>query len=109
MLTDDIKEELVDRLRLLNLEKAVLFGSQAWGDAQADSDIDLYVVTKDDFLPENWREKTKIYLRIVNALDDLQKRYPIDLIVHTKPMHEKFIELNSMFCRKMLKDGVNLL
>ena len=25
------------------------------------SDVDLYVVTKDDFIPKTWEEKSKIY------------------------------------------------
>jgi len=109
MLPDNIKKEIIGRLKPLNLEKVILFGSSAWGDFHKDSDIDLYVVTKDDFLPKNWREKGKVHLRVINALDDVQKSVPIDLIVHTKPMHEKFIEINSMFCRKILKEGISLI
>jgi hypothetical protein len=36
------------------------------------------------------------------------KKYDIDLIVHTKPMHEKFIQLGSMFSREVATKGVVL-
>jgi hypothetical protein len=36
------------------------------------------------------------------------KKYDIDLIVHTKPMHEKFIQLGSMFSREVTTKGVVL-
>jgi len=32
---------------------------------------------------------------------------PNDIITYTKKMHEKFIEMNSIFSRKILKDGVS--
>ena len=36
------------------------------------------------------------------------KKYNIDLIVHTKPMHEKFIQLGSMFPKEVRENGVVL-
>jgi len=106
---DTIKKEIVDRLKPLNPEKVILFGSYAWGNPNEDSDVDLYVVTKDDFLPNNWHEKSEIYLRWIKPLSDIQEQVGIDLITHTKPMHSKFVELNSMFYRKIIKDGVVLI
>jgi hypothetical protein len=35
-------------------------------------------------------------------------KYPIDLIVHTKRMHEKFVKLNGSFAKKVLEKGVVL-
>jgi len=105
---EHIRQILVSRLKPLDPEKIILFGSYAWGRPNAESDIDLYIVTKDDFMPRNWREKNEVYSRFMEALDELQKDVPIDLIVHTRPMHEKFLELDSMFCRKVMREGVIL-
>ncbi len=33
---------------------------------------------------------------------------PIDLIVYTKPMYERFVDLKSMFSREVLKRGIVL-
>jgi len=105
---EELKKEIKKRLEPLNLEKVILFGSYAYGNPSKDSDIDLYVVTKDEFLPKSWRDKSKIYLKVANSLDDFLKRYPTDLIVHTKAMHQKFIELNSSFAKKILQNGIAL-
>ena len=106
---EKLKKEIVNRLKPLNLYKIILFGSYAYGNPTKDSDIDLYIVTNDEFMPRSWREKSAVYLRYSKKLRDLQKFIPIDLIVHTKPMFEKFKELDSMFSRMILEDGKILL
>jgi len=105
---EELKAQIVERLKPLNPQKIILFGSYAYGTPHKDSDIDLYVVTNDDFMPQSWREKSKVYLNVANMLDDIMKKYPTDLIVHTKAMHEKFLELNSYFSRVIMNDGVVL-
>jgi len=107
-LSNNLKNEIIIKLAPLNPEKVILFGSYAWGEPTKDSDIDLYVVTQDDFIPETWKEKNNIHLTVANAIKDIIKKYPTDLITHTKKMHEKFAMLNSSFYRKLMKDGVVL-
>ena len=71
----------------------------------ADSDIDLLVVTNDNFVFESFAQKMDVKLKIANALNTLRKVADIDLIVHTKPMHDKFIQLNSGFKNEILNTG----
>lgn len=103
-----IKFEIIERLKPLNPEKIILFGSYAYGTPHEDSDIDLYVVTNDDFIPQSFKESMKIKLKTSRAIRDLQKIIPIDTITHTKKMHEKFIALNSSFSRDILQNGVKI-
>ncbi|MDD5373624.1 MAG: nucleotidyltransferase domain-containing protein [Sulfurimonas sp.] len=103
-----LKHEIVACLKPLDPDKIILFGSYAYGTPDEDSDIDLYVVTKDDFMPQNWREKSEVYAKVSSAIRDIMQRYPTDLITHTKAMHTKFLEMDSMFSRKIMKDGVQL-
>jgi predicted nucleotidyltransferase len=105
MLTEDLKIQLVERLREIDPYKIILFGSHAYGEPGPESDVDLLVVTEDDFLPLSFAEKNAIYLRVANSITDIEKQMPIDLIVHTKAMHRKFIEMGSMFSRKIAADG----
>jgi len=107
-LDDNLKNQLIERLKPLNPEKVILFGSYAYGEPSKDSDIDLIVVTDDDIMPGSFDEKMEIYLKVSNALTDIQRNIPIDLIVHTKPMHRRFIELNSMFYREIAEKGIVL-
>ncbi|MFZ2967795.1 MAG: nucleotidyltransferase domain-containing protein [Sulfuricurvum sp.] len=107
-LSEELKNAIVHQLTPLNLEKVVLFGSYAYGHPNEHSDIDLYVVTSDEYMPKNWREKSMIFLPIIKTLDEIQKNIPIDLIAHTKPMYQKFVKLDGMLSRKILRDGIAL-
>lgn len=105
MLTEDLTKKLVEKLKSADPYKIILFGSNAYGDPGPESDVDLLVVTQEDFLPGSFSEKNAIYLRVANTITDIEKEIPIDLIVHTKAMHRKFIEMGSMFSRKIASGG----
>ncbi len=106
MVTEKIKEEILSRLRdRLKIYKVILFGSFAAGMAGPDSDIDLLVVTDDDFMPQTFEDDMENYHKVSSALRDIKREIPIDLIVHTKPMHEKFFKLDSLFSRELAKKG----
>lgn len=96
---------IVEKLIQTQPEKIILFGSYANGAPTDDSDLDILVVTGENTIPESFAEKSEIYLRIANAISDIKKVFPVDLIVHTKAMHQKFIELNSLFARELLTNG----
>jgi len=106
MLDEVLKKELIGLLGSLEPEKVILFGSYAWGTPSKDSDIDLYIVTRDDYVPASYRQKAKLNASFAEAIRDIRKRVPIDMIIHTRPMHRKFIELGSMFSRELMENGV---
>lgn len=105
MLGDDIKKEILTRLKGIKLYKIILFGSFAYGTPEGHSDIDLMVVTDNDYQPKNYEENMQNYLMVSSQLRDLKKKISIDLIVHTKPMHDNFVQMGSMFSREVLKKG----
>lgn len=105
---ENMKLDILQRLKPLDLDQVILFGSYAYGTPTEDSDIDLYVVTKDNFLPKSYKENMDIKLRVSHAIKDLQKIIPIDTITHTKAMNEKFIQLGSMFSKEILTKGVKI-
>ena len=86
-------------------EKIILFGSYAHGEPTDESDLDILVVTGDDIIPSSFKEKSLIYLRISRVISEIKREFPIDLIVHTKLMHKRFIENNSLFARELLTKG----
>jgi len=100
-----LEEAIVERLRGLDLQKVVLFGSHAWGQPGPDSDMDLLVVLNDEGLPETSAERGRLHKRVARHLRDLEREMPIDLIVHTRPMHRDFLERDSMFARKVNRQG----
>lgn len=96
---------LIEKLKLAQPEKIILFGSYAYGNPTENSDIDLLVVTGDETIPSSFYEKSKIYLSISQTISDIKKEFPVDLIVHTKAMYRLFIEADSMFAREILTKG----
>jgi uncharacterized protein len=94
-----------ERLLILSPEKIILFGSHAYGNPDEKSDIDILVVTSDEIMPKTFNEKSIIYLKVAKSLSEIRKKFSIDLIVHTKPMHQKFIKLNSLFAREIQQFG----
>lgn len=100
--------EIITTIKPLKPEKVILFGSYAWGEPDKDSDIDLYVVTNDDFVPQNYNEKMSVYLNVARQLQDFLSKYPTDLIVHTRSMHNKFVEKKSLFSKKIMEKGIVL-
>jgi len=101
-------QQLTESLKTLNPYMVLLFGSYAYGTPNPDSDIDLLVVTNDNFIPQNFDEKMKISLKVKKHILNINKQVAIDLIVYTRPMYQKFIELQSSFSREILSKGIIL-
>ncbi len=72
---------------------------QPWYEPNKDSDIEIYIVTKDDFVPRNFKEKIESKLKYGYAIDHIRDSYAVDLIVHTRPLHRRFKDINTDFHR----------
>jgi len=105
MTRDEIILQIKLSLQHTNVSKVILFGSYAKGTQTDDSDIDLLVVTKDDFVFDSFSKKMETKLQIAFALNSLRKFIDVDLIVHTKPMYEQFVKLDSAFKKEILETG----
>ena len=62
-------------------------------------------MTPDDFMPNTYEERMQSHLQVASLLRELNKQVAIDLIVHTKPMHDAFVRLDSMFARELMTRG----
>lgn len=102
---ENILDQIIEILEPFGIDKLILFGSYAYGNPNLDSDIDLLVVTKDESAPETFTEKAQLNIVISRMLDGIKAKVPLDLIVHTRAMHQKFLEMNSMFCREIENKG----
>jgi len=98
-------EEIVERLKQLDTYKIILFGSQAYGNAEKNSDIDIIVVLNNNDMPKSFKDKMKYQLLVKDAILDINKEIPIDLIVYTLPMYKKFKKLGSMFSKEISQKG----
>ena len=71
-----LKELIVNAIPV---EQIYLFGSYAYGKPRKDSDLDLYVVLKDDVLMRDLDAGLQIRLAI-----DREKSMPVDIVVKKK-------------------------
>ena len=78
---DKIKNEIVERLKPLDPDKIIVFGSYAYGTPNEESDIDLFLL-KDD-LDLNKSRDYEVRAHIL--LKDLIKRYKIGFDVLSAP------------------------
>ncbi|NDP22181.1 MAG: nucleotidyltransferase domain-containing protein [Paludibacter sp.] len=103
------KSELIklinNSLPFAMISKVILFGSYAKENQTKDSDVDLLVVTNDNFIPASFAEKMQLKLKIAESLYLIRQQSDIDLLVYTKPMYEKFIEMDGSFKREILNTG----
>jgi len=106
---NELSTILKEQLQPLNPQKIIIFGSYAHGTQTPDSDIDIYIVTKDNFIPKNFQERKELYIKVLSLIRNTIQTYPVDVIIHTKKMHENFIALDSYFCRKIMTEGIHIL
>lgn len=97
--------QIISSLSGSNVLKIILFGSYAYGNPTNDSDIDIMVVTDDQFIPRSFKEKMDLKVAISRKLSGIREFFPIDLIVHTDPMHRRFLELGSQFSLEIASKG----
>lgn len=79
-------------------KKIILFGSNAWGIPQEDSDIDIFIIM--DSKEERPSKR---------AIEILTKCHPgnisVDLMVRTPEEIKKRLEVGDTFIQKIIKDG----
>jgi len=101
-------QEIVDKLKSIDPHLIMLFGSYAYGTPDEDSDVDILLVTNDDFMPKTFDEGLEYKLGIKKIIRDTARKVPVDLLIYSFPMFEKFKELNSSFSKEILTRGQKL-
>jgi uncharacterized protein len=91
----ELKEMYGDRL-----DRAVLFGSRARGDARSDSDYDIAVFLKS--LPDRWAELDRLAKLRVDLLDET------DAFFDAKPYPADAYHERSALMHEIRRDGVEL-
>lgn len=104
---EELKPQIVERLKPLNPDKIILFGSYAYGTPTEDSDIDLFLL-KDNLEVEDMRSYK---LELQKKLFDIQKKYllGIDLFVDsTQRMNDRINNVKDQFYDVILKKGIKI-
>jgi predicted nucleotidyltransferase len=106
--TDKILKELTETLKKTDVIKIIVFGSFAYGQPNKNSDIDIIVVTPDEFTPRSNRKKMELHHKYNNLIANFRKLIPIDLIVYTNAMYRKLEDSGSLFIKEINQKGIIL-
>jgi len=101
---EKLKDEIVERLKPLNPDKIILFGSYAYGTPNVDSDIDLLLI-KNDLAKDKVRDEM---LQAQKLLWDLIKKYHIGFDVFADSFHRikyRIEYVKDQFYSKILNEG----
>ena len=96
----DILKELI--INAIPVEQIYLFGSHAYGAPHKDSDLDLYVVLKD----EAETRELDAEVKILNAIGKVKTK-PVDIIVNKKSKYLRLIAGPTME-RKIAREGIKI-
>ena len=102
---EELKPLIVDRLKPLNPDKIILFGSYAYGKPNEESDIDLFLL-KDDLEIKNIRTYK---LELQKKLFDLQKKYLLGIEIFvdsTSRMRNRIENVKDQFYDEILSKGI---
>lgn len=93
---EDIKKVAQKIGRAFKPEKIILFGSYAWGEPNADSDVDLFVIKETD----NTREEA-IKLRMAAY----PRQFAMDMLVYTPKQVIKRLKGNDFLLKDIMARG----
>jgi predicted nucleotidyltransferase len=98
--TDDLMREIVQRIvTAFDPEAVILFGSRAYGEPAADSDVDLLVVA-DTLTGRSVFERHR-------AVSDLfpRRRFALDVLVRTSAEMRQLVEHGPAFFKEVVTRG----
>lgn len=101
---EKVKKELISRLRTLDPDKIILFGSYAYGTPNDESDIDLFLL-KNDLAKKDVR---MYQMQLQKSLLEIQKKYliGIDLFVDSSErVKNRIQDVNDQFYGEIISKG----
>lgn len=105
MTTKTILQRITEALAPMHPYKVILFGSYADGTETKDSDVDLLVVLDNKRTPRTFAERTELHSQVACRLRSIRKVVPMDLLVQSRPIYEKFLTDGGMFARQISEEG----
>jgi len=92
----EIKEFVKEIVRKFEPEKIILFGSYGYGKPDEESDVDLFVIMN---------TKKSSIAQEVEIRMEIERNFPLDLIVMTPEEIEKRIKRGDTFLQTILEKG----
>jgi predicted nucleotidyltransferase len=90
-------DQVISALREYKPERIILFGSQARGDADQYSDLDIVIIKETE---ERFLDRLKTIYELV------QPRFAMDVLVYTPQEFTEMQERGNSFVEMVLKEGI---
>jgi len=104
-----MKDEIINRLKPLNVKKIILFGSYAYGKPDEYSDIDIVVVLNKNGITQTYKERLENRQMVSKKIIDLREKIPIDILTYTKDEWRIIENTQNSFFKNVIKEGIVLL
>lgn len=103
-LDQNIRNQIVEKIKVANPDKIILFGSYATGDAKPDSDIDLMVIQ--DIDNGDFRKKRLEIRKLLRPII-FEQNVGFDVIVDSeKNVLYRINEIRDQFYSDILQNGI---
>jgi predicted nucleotidyltransferase len=102
---DNILNDLINRLKVSDPYKIILFGSCVGGKETDDSDIDLMVILDNDDIAKNYEERQNKKLYIRRLVREINYDVALDILVYSKGELKKLKECGNYFINEIEKTG----
>jgi uncharacterized protein len=97
VLTADLIQELSQQIASkFSPDRIILFGSHAYGEPTADSDVDLLIVMPFEGQP---------FRKAAEILNEISPPFSVDLLVRTTEQLDERLQLGDFFLREVLTRG----
>jgi predicted nucleotidyltransferase len=100
-----ILNNLVDRLKVSDPYKIILFDSYATGNETENSDIDLMIILDNDDVSKTYEERQNKKLYIRKLVREINYRKSLDILVYSKEELKKIKEYGNYFVDEIEKTG----
>jgi len=102
MLSESVKNSIINTIRPMGPDKIILFGSFAYGKPESESDIDLLII-KD--IPEDKVRETRIEAKKLLWQEFRNKNISFDVLVDSENRIKNRIEIGDLFYEEIFNKG----
>jgi uncharacterized protein len=105
MIIHIILQEIIQVLKSEGAYKIILLGSYAYGNPDDQSDLDILVISPEDFIPATNHDKMELHHRYNSGIKKFRELIPIDLMVYTKAMYDRLMVSPNLFFSEINQKG----
>ena len=102
---NSILGDLINKLKVSDPYKIILFGSYANGNETENSDIDLMVILDNNDVSKTYAERQSKKLHIRKLVREINYKMALDILVYSKEELKKIKECGNYFIDEIEKTG----